>query len=47
MGFPEGFARPVPPSSQYRQVGNSVCVPMFAELGREVTRQLLGGRPDA
>lgn len=41
MGFPEGFARPGPPSAQYRQVGNSVCVPMFAELGREVARQLL------
>lgn len=42
MGFPKGFVRPGPPSAQYRQVGNSVCVKMFAELGREVTRQLLG-----
>jgi len=42
MGFPDGFARPGPASAQYRQVGNSVCVPMFAELGREVARQLLG-----
>ena len=47
MGFPEGFARPEPPSSQYRQIGNSVCVPMFAELGRELSRQLLAKPADA
>jgi DNA (cytosine-5)-methyltransferase 1 len=41
MGFPERFARPGPASALYRQVGNSVCVPMFAEFGREVARQLL------
>ena len=46
MGFPEGFTRPGPASSQYRQVGNSVCVPMFAELGREVSRQLLAKPAD-
>lgn len=41
MGFPGAFRRVGPPTAQYRQIGNSVCVPMFAELGREVRRQLL------
>lgn len=41
MGFPGTFRRVGPPTAQHRQIGNSVCVPMFAELGREVRRQLL------
>lgn len=41
MGFPGTFRPTGAPTSQYRQIGNSVCVPMFAELGREVRRQLL------
>jgi len=40
MGFP-AMRRVGPVTAQYRQVGNSVCVPMFTELGREVRRQLL------
>ncbi len=41
MGFPGTFRSIGPRTAQYRQVGNSVCVPMFAEIGREIGRQLL------
>lgn len=41
MGFPEGFRRIGPMSEQYRQIGNSVCVPMVTEVSREIVRQLL------
>jgi len=41
MGFPGTFRPTGALTAQYRQVGNSVCVPMFAELGREIRRQLL------
>lgn len=41
MGFPGTFRPTGPPTARYRQVGNSVCVPMFTELGRELRRQLL------
>jgi len=40
MGFPAGFARPSSVGKQYHQVGNSVCVPMFEELGKAILRQL-------
>jgi DNA (cytosine-5)-methyltransferase 1 len=43
MGFPESFRRSESLTSAYRQVGNSVCVPMFAEIGREVLTQLFDG----
>lgn len=39
MGFPESFRREVPLAEQYREIGNSVCVPMVEALGRELLRQ--------
>lgn len=36
MGFPDGFARPSPASEQYRQVGNSICVPMVREVAKRL-----------
>lgn len=41
MGFPEAFKKPVPASEQYRQVGNSVCVPMIKTVGEAIIKQLL------
>ncbi len=39
MGFPDGFRRVVPLAEQYREVGNSICVPMVAAIGQELLRQ--------
>lgn len=39
MGFPDGFCRVVPLAEQYREVGNSICVPMVAAIGQELLRQ--------
>lgn len=39
MGFPENFCRTGAIGEQYRQVGNSVCVPMVAAIGREIVKQ--------
>lgn len=39
MGFPNGFRREVPLAEQYREVGNSICVPMVAAIGQELLRQ--------
>lgn len=39
MGFPENFRREVPLAEQYRQIGNSVCVPMVEAIGHELLRQ--------
>lgn len=41
MGFPEGFVRSSSLSEQYRQIGNSVCIPMIHEIIREIKNQLL------
>lgn len=39
MGFPEDFKRPSPKREQYRQAGNSVCVPMVGAVALEIRRQ--------
>lgn len=39
MGFPENFHRAASLAEQYRQIGNSVCVPMFREVMEEIKRQ--------
>lgn len=45
MGFPEDFRRHSSQAEQYRQIGNSVCVPMVEAIGRELLRQgFLGGQ---
>ena len=41
MGFPDNFVRSNSVTEQYRQVGNSVCIPMIREIMREIKRQLL------
>ncbi|OEU38754.1 DNA methyltransferase [Lactococcus cremoris subsp. cremoris IBB477] len=46
MGFPDDFKRSEKLSNQYKQIGNSVCVPMFSALAREVRSQLFCGEKD-
>ena len=41
MGFPKNFKRISPLSEQYRQIGNSVCVPMIFEIAKQIKEQLL------
>ncbi len=44
MGFPEDFLRHDSRSEQYRQIGNSVCVPMVRCIAEEIIKQgLLDG----
>lgn len=38
-GFPEEFKKVSTLAEQYKQIGNSVCVPMVAEIGREIKNQ--------
>lgn len=39
MGFPENFKRHKNLSEQYKQIGNSVCVPMIYEIAKELKNQ--------
>jgi DNA (cytosine-5)-methyltransferase 1 len=41
MGFPKNFIKINNLSELYRQVGNSVCVPMVKEIIKEIKKQLL------
>lgn len=41
MGFPESFKLPETKTPTYRQMGNSVCVPVIQELAQQVKAQLL------
>lgn len=41
MGFPPNFIRSSSLSEQYRQIGNSVCVPMINSIICEIKNQLL------
>ncbi len=41
MGFPPEFIRSDILSEQYRQIGNSVCIPMIDAIITEIKRQLL------
>ena len=41
MGFRDDFEKPVPLAEQYKQIGNSICVPMVKAVGEEIVRQLL------
>lgn len=41
MGFPENFVRDSNLGEQYRQIGNSVCVPMVEEIIKQIKVQLL------
>ena len=39
MGFPSDFLRPSSLGEQYRQIGNSVCVPMIASVADAIKQQ--------
>jgi DNA (cytosine-5)-methyltransferase 1 len=41
MGFPEKFIKNSSLSDSYRQIGNSVCVPMIKEIATQIKSQLL------
>lgn len=41
MGFPEKFIKINNTSELYRQIGNSVCVPMIKEISKQIKLQLL------
>jgi len=41
MGFPEGFIKINNNSELYRQIGNSVCIPMIKEITKQIKSQLL------
>jgi len=41
MGFPEKFIKINNTSELYRQIGNSVCVPMIKEISKQIKAQLL------
>lgn len=41
MGFPDKFKLIESKSELYRQIGNSVCVPMIKEIGLQIKKQLL------
>lgn len=42
MGFPDSFQIPVSDTQAYKQFGNSVAVPVFAAVAREMARQIIG-----
>ena len=39
MGFPESYRKISPISDQYKQIGNSVCVPMIEAVAEEIKNQ--------
>lgn len=41
MGFPENFIKDPNIGEEYRQIGNSVCIPMIEEVMRQIKSQLL------
>jgi len=42
MGFPDKFIKSYSQSEQYKQIGNSVCIPMIKNVTAEILNQLLG-----
>jgi len=43
MGFPETYKKVSAIGEQYKQLGNSVCVPMIAAVADEINNQFFGG----
>lgn len=43
MGFPENFKKVSIVGEQYKQLGNSVCVPMISAVAKEINNQFFGG----
>lgn len=41
MGFPENFIKINNTAELYRQIGNSVCIPMIKEISKQIKSQLL------
>lgn len=41
MGFPDYYIKSNRLSESYRQIGNSVCIPMIYETGKQIIKQLL------
>jgi DNA (cytosine-5)-methyltransferase 1 len=41
MGFPETFKLINNPGELYRQIGNSVCIPMIKAIAKQIKEQLL------
>ena len=43
MGFPETYVKVSSVGEQYKQLGNSVCVPMITAVAEEIKNQFFGG----
>ncbi len=41
IGFPEKFKLINNPGELYKQIGNSVCIPMVKEIAKQIKEQLL------
>lgn len=44
MGYSDDFKKVCSVAEQYKQIGNSVCVPMIYELAKEIKNQFFGGK---
>ena len=44
MGFPESYKKVSPIGDQYKQLGNSVCIPMIEEVAKEIKNQFFSNR---
>lgn len=47
MGFPETYIKVSSIGEQYKQLGNSVCVPMIKAVAEEINNQFFGGAQHA
>lgn len=47
MGFPDDFKLVEPIGSCYLRIGNSVCVPLFEAIGRQIDSQILSKKGQA
>ena len=45
MGFPKTFIIPVSRTQMYRQLGNSVAVPVVTAIAKEILTALVNGLP--
>jgi DNA (cytosine-5)-methyltransferase 1 len=43
MGFPEKYIKISVPGEQYKQLGNSVCIPMIEAVAKEIKNQFFRG----
>ena len=47
MGFPDTYVKVSSVGEQYKQLGNSVCVPMIKAVAKEINNQFFGGEQRA